>query len=78
MEYGEQCVVLTWISLEPQLCVDNWGLVSIQVKVRYSSFIKRYCYVATTHDQKLPSMTHDYEVTWDNLRIGMDPQKPQW
>ena len=33
MECGEQCVVITGITMMPQLCADNWGTVSAQVEV---------------------------------------------
>ena len=34
MECGEECVVITcWMVIIPELCVDNWGTVSIQMKV---------------------------------------------
>jgi len=33
MECGEQCVMITGIIMMPELCVDNWGTVSIQEEV---------------------------------------------
>ena len=34
MECGEQCVMLvTGITMMPELCADNWGTVSTQVQV---------------------------------------------
>ena len=33
MECGEQCVVVTGITVMPELCVDNWGTMSTLVKV---------------------------------------------
>ena len=33
MECGEQCVVTTHIVIIPELCADNWGTMSMQVKV---------------------------------------------
>ena len=34
MECGEQCVQIAGITMMPELCADNWGTVSTQVKVR--------------------------------------------
>ena len=33
MECGEQCLAFTGITMLPELCADNWGTVSTQVKV---------------------------------------------
>ena len=33
MECGEQCVIITGITMMPELCADNWGTVSTQVEV---------------------------------------------
>ena len=33
MECGEQCVRVAGITMMPELCADNWGTVSTQVKV---------------------------------------------
>ena len=33
MECGEQCVILSGITMMPELCADNWGTVSTWVKV---------------------------------------------
>ena len=38
MECGEQYVTLAGITGKPELCADNWGTVSTQVKV--SPFIR--------------------------------------
>ena len=35
MECGEQCVQIAGITMMPELCADNWGTVSTQVKVRF-------------------------------------------
>ena len=37
MECGEQCLAMTGITIMPELCADNWGTMSTQVKV--SSFL---------------------------------------
>ena len=37
MECGEQCLALTGMTTMPELCADNWGTMSTQVKV--SSFL---------------------------------------
>ena len=33
MECGEQCVIITGITMMPESCADNWGTVSAQVKL---------------------------------------------
>ena len=33
MECGEQCVILSGITMMPELCADNWGTVSTWVEV---------------------------------------------
>ena len=33
MECGEQCVVVTGITMMPESCADSWGTMSTQVKV---------------------------------------------
>ena len=33
VECGEPCVVVTGITLRPELCADNWGTMSTQVEV---------------------------------------------
>ena len=35
MECGEQCVTITGITMMPELCADNWGMVEV------SSFIEK-------------------------------------
>ena len=37
MECGEQYVIITGITMMPELCADSWGTMSIEVEV--SSFI---------------------------------------
>ena len=36
MECGEQCVTVVGITMIPELCADNWGMV-----VEVSSFIEK-------------------------------------
>ena len=38
MERGEQCVA-DGIAMLPQSCANSWGIVSTQLKVRFSFFI---------------------------------------
>ena len=33
MEYGEQCVVVTGITMTQELCADSWDMMPTQVKV---------------------------------------------
>ena len=33
MECGEQCVMITGITMMPESCADNWGTVSTWVEV---------------------------------------------
>jgi len=33
MECGEQCVIITGMTMMPGLCADSWGTVSMQVKL---------------------------------------------
>ena len=42
MEYGEQCVQIVGITVMPELCVDNWGTMSTQMKVRFRKRIFPY------------------------------------
>ena len=50
MKCGQQCVVLAGIKMLPQLCADNWGTASTQVKVS-SHFWKK---IDVTKGQMLP------------------------
>ena len=38
MEYGGQCVIMlvAGITMVPELCVDNWGIMSTQEEVSWS------------------------------------------
>ena len=31
MECGEQCVIMAGITMMPELCADNWGMMSTTV-----------------------------------------------
>ena len=31
MECGEQCVIIGGITMEPELCADNWGTMQKEV-----------------------------------------------
>ena len=52
MEYGEQCVIVAGITMMLESCADNWGTVSTQVEVRYSSFHCEEDQAVATHMTK--------------------------
>ena len=55
MECGEQCVVITGITMMPELCADNWDMMSTQVKVSlftYSEKLYRKIGIISTKENK--------------------------